>query len=111
MNLRLISPELFQLLIVAGLFVQSILQGDRSAPLKKWLPWAAGLGVLVSMASLSQNGLMFGQTYQVDRLSQFFKMTVSLGFFLTVITVSANRCWRRRNGVIISCSWPFPPGD
>ena len=85
MNLRLISPELFQLLIVASLFVQSILQGDRSAPLKKWLPWAAGLGVLVSMASLSQNGLMFGQTYQVDRLSQFFKMTVSLGFFLTVI--------------------------
>ena len=85
MNLRLIFPELFQLLIVVFLFVQSILQGDGAAPLKRWLPWAAGLSVLVALVSLGQNGLMFGQTYQVDRLSQFFKMTVSLGFFLTVI--------------------------
>ena len=85
MNLRLILPELFQLLIISGLFVQSIAQGDGSAPLKRWLPWAAGLSVLVALGSLAQNGLMFGQTYQVDRLSQFFKMTVSLGFFLTVI--------------------------
>jgi NADH-quinone oxidoreductase subunit N len=82
-NFRLISPELLHLLIVAFLFVQSIIQG--TAPLKRWLPWAAGLSVLVALASLSQNGLMFGQTYQVDRLSQFFKMTVSVGFFLTVI--------------------------
>lgn len=85
MNLPLIFPELFQLLIVVSLFVQSILQGDGTAPLKRWLPWAAGLSVLVALVSLGQNGLMFGQTYQVDRLSQFFKMTVSLGFFLTVI--------------------------
>jgi NADH-quinone oxidoreductase subunit N len=84
-NFGLIFPELFQLLIVASLFLQSIIQGDGTAPLKKWLPWAAGLSVLVALASLSQNGLMFGQTYQVDGLSQFFKMTVSLGFFLTVI--------------------------
>jgi len=84
-NLRLISPELFQLLIVGSLFVQSIIKGDGTASIKKWLPWAAGLSVLVALASLAQNGLMFGQTYQVDRLSQFFKMTVSLGFFLTVI--------------------------
>ncbi len=85
MKVQLIFPELFQLLIVAGLFLQSIVQGDRAAPLKKWLPWAAGLSVLVSLASLGQNGLLFGQTYQVDRLSQFFKMTVSFGFFLAVI--------------------------
>ncbi len=85
MNFGLIFPELFQLLIVAGLFLQSIIQGDRAAPLKKWLPWIAGLSVLVALSSLGQEGLMFGQTYQVDRLSQFFKMTVSLGFFLTVI--------------------------
>lgn len=85
MNFRLISPELFQLLIVAALFVQSIVQGDRWVPLKKWLPWVAGLGVLVALASLTQKGLIFGQTYRVDTLSQFFKMTVSLGFFLTVI--------------------------
>ncbi len=85
MNLRLILPELFQLLIMAALFVQSIAQGDGTILLKRWLPWAAGLSVLVALGSLAQNGLMFGQTYQVDRLSQFFKMTVSFGFFLTVI--------------------------
>lgn len=85
MNVHLIFPELFQLLIIAGLFVQSIAKGDRTVPLKRWLPWAAGLGVVVTLASLGQTGLMFSGTYQVDRLSQFFKMTVSLGFFLTVI--------------------------
>jgi len=84
-NLRLIAPELFQLLMVLSLFAQSVAHGGGTAPLRRWLPWAAGLGVLISLASLSQNGWMFGQTYQVDRLSQFFKMTVSLGFFLTVI--------------------------
>ena len=29
--------------------------------------------------------MLFGQAYRVDRLSQFFKLTVSFGFFLTVI--------------------------
>ena len=84
-DVQLILPELFQLLIVAILFVQSIAQRDRTPSVEKWLSWAAGLSVLVALTSLGQNGLMFGQSYQVDRLSQFFKMTVSLGFFLTVI--------------------------
>jgi proton-translocating NADH-quinone oxidoreductase chain N len=82
---QMIFPELYQLLLVAILFVQSLLRGDGPGPLKKWLPWAAGLGVVVSLASLCQTGTLFGETYQVDRLSQFFKMTVSFGFFLTVI--------------------------
>ena len=85
MNIHLILPELFQLLITAILFVQSVAQKDQTLPVEKWLPWAAGLSVLVALMSLGQNGLMFGQCYQVDRLSQFFKMTVALGFFLTVI--------------------------
>ena len=85
MKLHLILPELFQLLLVAILFMQSIVLKDRAGRLEKWLPWAAGLGVLVSLLSLGQEGLLFHRTYQVDPLSQFFKMTVSLGFFLTVI--------------------------
>jgi len=85
MKLHLILPELFQLLLVAILFAQSIVLKDRAGPLEKWLPWAAGMGVVVSLASLGQGGLLFHRTYQVDPLSQFFKMTVSLGFFLTVI--------------------------
>ena len=85
MKAQLIFPELYQLLLVAILFAQSVFQGDGPGRLKRWLPWAAGLGVLVSLVSLWQTGMLFGQTYQVDRLSQFFKMTVSFGFFLTVI--------------------------
>ncbi len=85
MKALILLPELFQLLMVAVLFLASILQRDRVARLKPWLPWAAMLGVLVSLGSLGQTGLLFSGTYQVDRLSQFFKMTVSLGFFLTVI--------------------------
>jgi len=85
MKVQLLFPELFQLLLVAGLFVQSVVQRDRPGQLKNWLPWAAGVGVLVALVSLGQSGLLFAQIYQVDRLSQFFKMTVSLGFFLTVI--------------------------
>lgn len=85
MNTLLLLPEVFQLLIVAALFVQSIVQKDRAVQLKKWLPWAAGLGVMVCFGSLEQNGLLFSRTYRLDNLSQFFKVTVSLGFFLAVI--------------------------
>ena len=85
MNLHLIFPELFQLLIVATLFVRSVICGDRIPGVEKWLTWVSGLGVLVALVSLGQSGLLFGQCYQVDRLSQFFKMTIALGFFLTVI--------------------------
>ncbi len=85
MSFHLIFPELFQLLIVAILFVRSVICGDRIVQVEKWLSWISGLGVLVALLSLGQNGLLFGQCYQVDRLSQFFKMTVALGFFLTVI--------------------------
>ncbi|MCF8130955.1 MAG: NADH-quinone oxidoreductase subunit N [Deltaproteobacteria bacterium] len=85
MKLHLILPELFQLLLVAILFVQSIVLKDRAGRLEKWLPLAAGVGVVVSLASLGQRGFLFHRAYQVDALSQFFKMTISLGFFLTVI--------------------------
>jgi len=85
MKIQLILPELFQLFLVAVLFVQSIVSRDGAGPLKKWLPWASGLSVVVSLVCLGQNGLLFHQTYQIDPMSQFFKMTVSLGFFLTVI--------------------------
>ncbi|EFK10866.1 proton-translocating NADH-quinone oxidoreductase, chain N [delta proteobacterium NaphS2] len=85
MNIMLLMPELFQLLMVAALFVQSILQKEGAAQLKKWLPWAAALGVIVCYGSLAQNGLLFSGTYRLDNLSQFFKMTVSFGFFLAVI--------------------------
>ncbi len=85
MSFHLIFPELFQLLIVATLFVRSVICGDRIFQVEKWLPWISGLGVLAALLSLGQNGLLFGQCYQVDPLSQFFKMTIALGFFLTVI--------------------------
>ena len=79
-NITLLLPELFQLLMVAVLFVQSIVQKDGALQLKRWLPWAAALGVMVCFGSLAQNGLLFSGTYRLDNLSQFFKMTVSSGF-------------------------------
>jgi len=83
-NFDLVMPELFQLLVVVALFVQSVVRGrDDTGP--RWLPVAAIIGVAVAASKLGAQGMLFEDVYRVDALSQFFKVAISLGFCVTVI--------------------------
>jgi len=83
-NFDLVMPELFQLLVVVALFVQSVVRGrDDTGP--RWLPVAAIIGVAVAASKLGAQGVLFEDVYRVDALSQFFKVAISLGFCVTVI--------------------------
>ncbi|NNL75446.1 MAG: NADH-quinone oxidoreductase subunit N [Desulfobacterales bacterium] len=49
----------------------------------------AVLGVLISLASMRQEGLLFFQAYRVDLYSQVFKVMLSIGLFL-IISICSN---------------------
>jgi proton-translocating NADH-quinone oxidoreductase chain N len=91
-TLTILLPELVQTAIVAALFLLSV---TRPAPATQagartvWLPAAAWAGVLAAAFSLGTQGLIFGEAYRVDGLSQFFKLTVALGFAIAVLNAAA----------------------
>ena len=87
-HLSLIIPELYQLLLTGLLFIQSIAGKRRLPDVEKWLPWGAGLGIVIGVLCLDLEGLLFAQCYRVDTLSQFFKWLLALGFTLTVLNAS-----------------------
>jgi len=82
---ELVIPELYQLFLIAVLFFQSVAGGKRIHGSVRWLPWLAGVGAVISLMSLHQTGVLFSGSYQVDRISQFFKMTISSGFAISVL--------------------------
>ena len=84
-HLSLIIPELYQLLLTGLLFLQSIAGKRRLPAVEKWLPWGAGLGIVIGAFCLDLNGMLFARCYRVDALSQFFKWLLSIGFSLTVL--------------------------
>jgi NADH-quinone oxidoreductase subunit N len=85
-RLDLCLPELFQLAVMALLFIQAISRrqatGDTVLSSARWVPIAAAAGVVVALLSLNFDGLLFWGAYQVDALSQFFKLAVAVGFFI-----------------------------
>jgi NADH-quinone oxidoreductase subunit N len=90
-NLIAIVPELYLLLVIAVLFIFSLGSRDWEPPVEKWLPFAAGLGVLVTIISFwSPQGLMFYGVYKVDSMSLFFKGAIAFGFFVTVLNATRN---------------------
>lgn len=85
--IRLCLPEIVMLLIIAGLFGQSLLARERDpdsyynrAPI--WLAPAAFIAFLVGVFSLDAQGLILHKVYQLDLLSQMFKAAMMAGFFL-----------------------------
>lgn len=87
-NPILIVPELYQLMLVLALFCQSLGDGQEPAPAERWLPFFAGFGVFVSIASFGAQGMLFADAYKVDALSQFFKLAIAGGFYVTVLNAS-----------------------
>jgi NADH-quinone oxidoreductase subunit N len=103
----LFLPELYQLLIVGLLFIQALGTPSTAAkgagvdrPSVSWVPFLAFLGVILAAASLCRQGLpealgenghgvlMFWGAYKVDGLSQFFKLAIAVGFFITTLNAA-----------------------
>ena len=84
-NLTLFVPELFFFGLVVALMIQSC--GDRQwkPDVEKWLPFGAGLGFFVTITGYGLHGTMFWDVYKVDMMSQFFKIAIAFGFFVTVL--------------------------
>ncbi len=82
---NLIIPELFQLLVIVLLFIQSVGKSSWGPKVSTWLPAMAALGVFVCFTSLGAEGLIFWKAYKVDALSQFFKLAIAIGFVVTVV--------------------------
>lgn len=85
---ELVISESFQFLVVAALFLQSLLYKVVSIRMRSWLPWVAGIGVAVNLFCLNTQGTMFYGSYQVDQLSQYFKVIVAVGFFFTSLNAT-----------------------
>ncbi|QJT10158.1 NADH-quinone oxidoreductase subunit N [Oceanidesulfovibrio marinus] len=81
-RLDLCWPELFQLGIIVLLFIQALAKGERPKNVN-WVPYFAAGGIVVSVLSLGFTGTIFYGAYSVDKLSQFFKLAVAVGFAIT----------------------------
>ena len=81
-------PELYLLAVIAILLIQSVVRtqnDDSAAKNTNWVPWAAFIGIGVSLFSMGDEGVLFYAAYKVDALSQFFKLAISVGFFITTL--------------------------
>lgn len=75
------GPELFQFGLICAIYVVSVLN-HRS---NRWIAGGAFIGVLISAYSIGRQGLFFYEAYQLDALSQFFKLAIAAGFFIVCL--------------------------
>jgi len=85
---ELFMPELFQILLLLVLLFQSISKLETFRNDASWVPWGAAVGIGVAFFSLHVQGTMFHGAYSVDATSQFFKLAVSIGFFIGTLNAT-----------------------
>ena len=85
MNSTWVGTELYQLLLVALLFVQCLSPRLQKPRVENWLPVMAGLGVVLALLNFNVQGEILSRAYRIDRLSQFFKILVCMGFAVAVL--------------------------
>jgi NADH-quinone oxidoreductase subunit N len=80
----LFAPELS--LFGAALLFLALSLARRPSPRREFSAAlaAAALAVVVSLAALKAEGLLFGQSYQLDQFSQVIKVLLAMGLFLVV---------------------------
>ena len=88
LTFELIISEGYQVLLVALLFIQSLNVRLQKPTVAKWLPAMAGLGVCLALYNFNASGVIFSGTYRLDKLSQFFKVLITMGFTLAVLNAS-----------------------
>jgi NADH-quinone oxidoreductase subunit N len=84
----LFAPELT--VFAAALLFLGLSLGKRPNPRAVFLAalGTIALAILVSLASLKAEGVLFGRSYQVDLFSQVIKVLLALGLFLVVCICS-----------------------
>lgn len=86
-RLDLCWPELYQLAVIALLFIQTLARGERPKNVD-WVPYMAAGGIVVAVLSLNFSGTFFYGAYAVDQLSQFFKLAVAVGFAIASLNAA-----------------------
>jgi len=84
----LFYPELYY--FAGGMVFLCLSMGKRSNPRRDYFTALvlAALGVVLCLAAVRQEGLLFLNTYRLDLFSQVFKVILSMGLFLTICICS-----------------------
>ena len=85
----LVWTESYQLLLVVLLFIQSLNKRLQKPRMETWLPVMAALGIGVALVNFDVQGEMLSGAYRIDKLSQFFKLMVAMGY--AIVTLNARR--------------------
>ena len=88
-DILLILPELAVFLLVLFLFGAVICgchkDSGRQKKILSLMPALTAVIIVAALAGISARGVMFWGSYQIDGLSQFFKLLVAAGFFVAVV--------------------------
>lgn len=77
----LFVPELFYIFMAAVFFSASISRRQDPTRLYLWALTLSGIGVVVTVLSARQEGMLFFDAYRVDLYSQLFKLLIAMGTF------------------------------
>ena len=84
----LFAPELFYILMAAVFFCASLSRRQETKRLHIWALTLSGIGLLVTVLSARQEGMLFFDAYRVDLYSQLFKLLIAMGTFWVVFSCS-----------------------
>jgi NADH-quinone oxidoreductase subunit N len=88
MKWNLIIPELYYLLTAGVFFGLALLPRPRPRRDFYIALILASIGVIVSLASVQSQGILFFRAYRIDLFSQVFKCILAMGLFLVVCICS-----------------------
>src|SRR5208337_5210027 len=84
----LFLPELLFILAALLFFIFSLKRTADPAGHHKWAIVLAAIGLLVTVASSRQEGMLFFDCYRVDLFSQVFKVLLALGTVWVIFSSS-----------------------
>ncbi len=84
MKWMLFGPETYIFLVAFFFLILSMWRGPHSEKDHVLALALSGLGVVISLACLGAEGLLFAGAYRLDLFSQVFKVALSFGLFLIV---------------------------
>ncbi len=87
MKWLILGPEIYFLAVAAVFLILSMMRPNRRRDFSTAI-FLAGLGVVVTLATVRLEGSLFHGAYRVDLFSQVFKGLLSIGFFLVVCLCS-----------------------
>ena len=84
----LFLPELFFIFGALLFFIFSLRKTADPAGYHRWAIFLAGIGLLVTVVSSRQEGMLFFNCYRVDLFSQIFKILLALGTVWVIFSSS-----------------------